>query len=134
MDKKNKVWLSTKEAIQLFKKNKLSITARGLDYLRLHNIVIWKSEDDYHKLYNLISLKGYIKSRLHIPSELKYIKITDLAKELHVHKCRIYKRLKDYRTHTIKHLGITYVNKQEFLKKYKEEYNGNTDGRKKARN
>ncbi len=41
---------------------------------------------------------------------------------------------KEYYTTYRTHMGIMYVNRQEFIKKYKEKYNGSTDGRKKARN
>jgi hypothetical protein len=134
MNKKIKEWLSAKEAILLFKQNNISLTTSSLRYLCSRNFILSKKSDaDYHNLYNTESIKEYIKERKNIPSK-SYIKVTDLAKELHVHRCRIYKKLKEYNVKTVKHLGITYVNKQEFLKKYKAEYDGNTDRRKEARN
>ncbi len=129
-----KEWLSTKEALQFLKDNEIDITRQGLNYLKTHaSGVIFKIQGFYF-LYNRNSLYDFIKQRKNIPDPKVWIKINDLAVELHVHVSRIYRKGKEYTVDGYKHIGITYVNRPQFIKKYKEEYNENTDRRKEARN
>ena len=135
MSKEDKEWLSTKEAIQLFKSKNYPITIGILNYLSLSSKIVERTATDgIHRRFSRESISGYIQAKKNKPNKKIWIRVIDLAKKLHVHKSRIYSRLKTYNSSCIKYFGTTYVNKQEFLKKYKEEYNGNTDGRKKARN
>ncbi len=130
-----KEWLSNKEAIQYLKDNGIEITRSGLQYLRIYSdSFIFKKERFYYK-YNFDSLHAYINYMKNIPDSKVWIPVKDLARTLHVHISRIYRKEKEYYNVTMKtHMGLMYVNRQEFIEKYKEEYNGSTDGRKKARN
>jgi len=130
-----KEWLSTKKAIQLLKDNGIETTRQGLKYLRINRpYYAKKAKNKFHYLYCPVCLEEYIKEIKNKPNPKVWIRIKDLANELHVHVCRIYRKYKAYRIIIKYHIGITYVNRQEFIKKYKEEYNGTTDGRKEARN
>ncbi len=125
--------LSTKEAIQYLKDNGIEITREGLRYLRIHSNIRFSCDGFYYR-YSSNSLCEFIIQRKNIPNSKIWIKINDLAVELHVHVSRIYRKVKEYNTDIKNHRGINYVHKQQFIKKYKEEYNGSTDRRKEARN
>ncbi len=126
-----KEWLSTKEAIQYLKDNEIDITPNGLRYIgKLYD---GRRRIGYYFEYHITLLQIYIGKVRDKPAD-HMIKISELAKELNVHVCRIYRKLKEYQPTFIFYMGKTYVNRPQFIKKYKEEYNGNTDRRKEARN
>ncbi len=129
-----KEWLSNKEAIQYLKDNGIELTRQGLKYLRTYDNIKFSDDDLYYK-YSSDSSYAHIKYVKNIPDIKVWIPVKDLAQALHVHISRIYRKEKEYYDVTTKtHMGLMYVNRQEFIEKYKEEYNGSTDGRKKARN
>lgn len=117
----NIIWLPIREAISYLQKKGVAISKVGLVKMGALYKFSRKQVDGFHWEFSKEGLDKYCISKK--PLGKKYITIAELAELFHTTYTIIYNFLNRNELKKMYREGQIYVNKQQFVEKYKEKHN-----------